>query len=179
MKCRKQPPFLAGKPTPIEDVWEVHLVGAIWRYLAEIARRRKVSYSTIARYCIFRLAEQKNLKMTSSWQAVHQKNKAQIAGSGQLHRHLVCLYGEDVVLLKLAAIRLGITVSALIRLALVLYLPCLAMENHSKEIVDEQELFLRGIKRWMRIELTELHAFGQPAIHQFTFSMFLPWQWWS
>lgn len=179
MKCRRQPPFLKGKPTPIEDIWEVHLIAAIWKKLTQIAKQRKVSYSTVARYCVFRLVEQKNLKMTEVLQEMHTQNKVRQAQEKAAHRHLMCLYGEDVVLLRLAAIRLRISVSALIRLALVLYLPYLAMENRSNGIVNPEELFFLGIKRWLRIEQTELHLQGLPVIHQFTFSMFLPWQWWS
>lgn len=178
MKCRRQPPFLKDKPTPIEDLWEVHLVHTTWEQITSIARKRKVSYSTVARYCIFRFVEQKSLKMDKNCQSLHMKNRMQIAGAKAVHRQLVCLYGEDVVLLRLTAIRLKISVSALIRLALALYLPCLAMENHSRQVSPE-ELFVLGIKRWLRIEQTQLHWHGIPAIHQFTFSMFLPWQWWS
>ena len=178
MKCRRQPPFLKDKPTPIEDLWEVHLVNTIWEEISLIARKQKVSYSTVARYCIFRFVERKDLRMDKKCQSLHLKNKMQLAAAKAVHRHLVCLYGEDVVMLRLAAIRLKISVSALIRLALALYLPRLAMENQSNQISPE-ELFVLGIKRWLRIEQTELHRHGIPALHQFTFSMFLPWQWWS
>ena len=179
MKCCRQPPFLTGKPTPIEDVWEVHLISAVWKKLTQIAKQRKVSYSTVARYCIFSFVEQKELKMKKAWLGLHAQNRASLAKENAIHRHLVCLYGEDVVMLRLAAIRLQISVSALIRLALVLYLPSLAMENHSTQFVNSEELFYLGIKRWLRIEQTELHLHALPVIHQFTFSMFLPWQWWS
>lgn len=178
MKCRRQPPFLKDKPTPIEDLWEVHLVNTIWEKIRLIARKQKVSYSTVARYCIFRFVERKDLKMDKHCKSLYLKNKRQQAGAQASHRHLVCLYGEDVVMLRLAAIRLKISVSALIRLALALYLPRLAMENRSNRVSPE-ELFVLGIKRWLRIEQTELHWHGIPAIHQSTFSMFLPWQWWS
>ncbi len=178
MKCCRQPPFLTGKPTPIEDLWEVHLASTIWEKITSLAREQKVSYSTIARYCIFRFVEQKDLKMDKKYLRLHKQNKMNMAEEKAMHRHLVCLYGEDVVLLRLTAMRLKISVSALIRLALVLYLPRLAMENQSSKVTAE-ELFYLGIKRWLRIEQTELHMHGIPVIHQFTFSMFLPWQWWN
>ena len=157
----------------------MHLIAATWQKLTLIAKQRKVSYSTVARYCVFRLIEQKELKMNEAWLDLHAQNRASLAEENAIHRHLVCLYGEDVVMLRLAAIRLRISVSALIRLALVLYLPTLAMENHSSRTVNSEELFYLGIKRWLRIEQTELHMHGLPVIHQFTFSMFLPWHWWS
>ena len=179
MKCRKQPLFLLGKATQIEDLWEVHLDASLWNTLKSIARSRNVTFSTVARFCVFALVERKNLQMNHRMQGLCERNRINQRNAQDIHRHLVCLYGEDVVMLRLAALKLRITVSALIRLALALYLPKLAMEKQSAWYVDSEQLFLLGTKRWLRVEHTELHTHGLPVINQFTFSMFLPWQWWS
>ena len=89
------------------------------------------------------------------------------------------LYGEDVLLLRMAALRLGLTVSAFLRLALHIYLPKLAAKSHDKEHISTAELFWRGIKRWKQIALTAVNHGSFPAIRQFTFSSFMPWEWWG
>ncbi|MDH4199833.1 MAG: hypothetical protein OEV66_05555, partial [Spirochaetia bacterium] len=49
--------------------------------------------------------------------------KAREKSAQQYHRHIMCLYGDDEKLIRLAAMRLGITVSHLIRMALYWFLP--------------------------------------------------------
>jgi len=91
---------------------------------------------------------------------------------------MICLYGEDVKLLRLAAMRLNLTVSAFIRLALWLYLPRLAMEKRSKRFVTREALFLLGTKRWMLIPYAALNHDHRPALRRFAFASFPPWYWW-
>lgn len=176
MICRKQPAFLTGKPTQISDVWEVQLQPALWRRLQMAAIQRQTTYSNITRYCVFRLAEKQNLR----WNPVLQNalDSTRIVGRADLHRHMLCLYGEDVRLLRLAALTLGISVSAFIRICLWLYLPRIAMEIRSRKSVSSIELFLLGTKRWLCIPMQALNRCGIPHLRQQLFSNFLPWHWW-
>ena len=178
MICRKQPAFLAGKPTPISDIWEVQLQPKLWQKLQAEATRRKTTYSAITRYCVFRLAEKQNLR----WNIVLCQAFESMRHSTQevpKHRHMLCLYGEDVKLIRLAAMTLGISVTAFVRLCLWLYLPRIAMEIHSKRSVSEIELFLLGTKRWLSIPFQALNRYGIPHLRQQLFSNFLPWHWWA
>lgn len=178
MKCQRQPAFLSDKPTPITDVWEVRLSPRLWTRLADLAQKRSRTFSTITRFCIFRLAEPEQLREFRLFQRVIPEIRQDTQQARQLHRHMVCLYGEDVKLLRLAAMQLNLTVSAFIRLALWLYLPRLAMEKHSSRFVSREKLFLLGTKRWMLIPYAALNLEGNPALRRFAFASFPPWFWW-
>lgn len=176
MTCRKQPAFLVEKPTKINDVWEVGLQPELWRRLCVTAALRRTTYSSITRYCVFRLAEKQNLRWHPLFSDALKSSK--VHKGQELHRHMVCLYGEDVRSLRLAAMTLGITVSAFVRMALWLYLPRVAMEIRSRRTVSAAELFFLGTKRWLSIPMQALNRFGIPHLRQQLFSSFLPWQWW-
>jgi hypothetical protein len=178
MKCQRQPAFLKTKPTLINDVWEVQLSARLWRRLVHLAVTRGCTYSTISRFCLFRLAEPEQLRNTTLFRRLIPEIRQDAAASKDQHRHMVCLYGEDVVLLRLAAMRLNMTVSAFIRLALWLYLPRLAMENHSKRFISPLMLFQLGTKRWMSIPYAALNHEHNPALRRFAFASFPPWFWW-
>ena len=178
MKCKRQPPYLLLKPTPIADLWEIRLSESHWKALVNAARQRRCSYSNITRYCIFRLAERQNLAWRKCLTQAALKVKADAPSGREGHRHLVCFYGEDLKLVRLAAMTLGINVSAFVRLALFLFLPRIALENHSKKSVSAKELFYLGIKRWQHVHHTAVNNFHIPQLRRFTFSNFFPWQWW-
>lgn len=91
----------------------------------------------------------------------------------------MCLYGEDMIMIRLAALRLNLTVSAFIRLALELYLQQLEMEIHSNNAVTELEYFWRGIKRWLTLPLTVLNEDNIPMMYRYLFSGFPPEMWWG
>ena len=178
MKCRRQPAYLLSKSTPITDVWEVRLSENYWAILANSARKRRCSLSNITRYCIFRLAERQNLSWRKFLLKAAIQVKADTPSGKEGHRHLVCFYGEDIKLVRLAAMTLGISVSAFVRLALFLFLPRLALEIHSRKSVSPKELFYLGIKRWQHVHHAALNYFHIPHLRRFAFSNFFPWQWW-
>lgn len=95
-----------------------------------------------------------------------------------IHRHVVCLYGDDARFLALAAMTLRMSVSELIRIALWLYLPRLALGIHNRKYVSDAALFWRGIKQWLAISLTGNNLMRTPAIRRCTFASFLPAHWW-
>ncbi|MFO1470726.1 MAG: hypothetical protein U1F27_06820 [Turneriella sp.] len=143
-----------------------------------LAKSRTCTYSTITRFCAFRLAEPEQLRNFRLFTRVISDIKKDTASTPILHRHMLCLYGEDVKLLRLAAMRLNLTVSAFIRLALWLYLPRLETQNNTTRFISPEILFLLGTKRWMIIPLAALNNEGNPAIRQFGFASFPPWFWW-
>ncbi len=178
MKCLKQPAFLANKPAKISNLWEVQLSRKLWQSLRGRAKLRRSSYSTITRYCVFRLVEQQNLRTLPLYTSVLNQIREEMRETPTKHRHMVCLYGDDEVLIRIAAMRLGTTVSALIRLALWLYLPRIAMEKHSGKAISDHTLFWRGIKRWAQIRCNAINTLGIPTLRTFTFSSFAPHTWW-
>ncbi|MBV6492588.1 MAG: hypothetical protein LDLANPLL_00583 [Turneriella sp.] len=177
MKCKKQPLFLENKPIKIADVWEIRLSSTEWKKLCQMAKKRHSTISSITRYCVFQLAQYENLRWTSTLDAA--RNKVKKENMEECHRHMLCLYGDDVVLLQLAALRLKISVSLLVRVALFLYLPRLAVEIHSKRYITPTQFFYKGIKFWQNIFFRGLNHFRVPAIRQQLFQSFFPWQWWG
>jgi hypothetical protein len=173
MKCTRQPKFLAGKPTPISALWEVRLPISLWQRVCAIAELRETTFSAITRFCVFALAERNRLRWRKTLSRLKEVDKKEYA-EGKHHRHIVCLYGEDARLLQLAAMELGISVSALIRIALRLYLRRLAAEIHSRRYITDACMFWRGIKRWIAIPLTALNDLTLPTLRSFSFYSFPP-----
>ncbi len=178
MKCARQPKFLDGKPTAISEVWEVRMPSSLWREVCSTAQRRGTSFSLISRFCAFALAERNQLRWRRGLSELREIDRDDYA-SGNHHRHLVCLYGEDARLLRLAAIQLEISVSALIRIALRLYLRRLAVDIHSRRYVSDSCLFWKGIKRWIAIPLNATNDLTLPTQRSFTFQSFPPEQRWG
>ena len=178
MRCLRQPAFLYNKPTPICDIWEVRLSSRLWQHLRKIASIRRCTYSTITRFCIFQLAEFEQLRCTALFTRINSEIRKDSVIACQFHRHMVCLYGDDVKLLRLAAMQLNMTVSAFIRLALWRYLPRLAQENRSHRNLTGEQLFRLGTKRWMIISYSGLNHERSPAMRQFAFASFPAWFWW-
>lgn len=86
----------------------------------------------------------------------------------QLHRHILCLYGEDEKLIRLAAMELGLTMTAFVRLALELYLSTLAMEKQSQRLVTDKELTWEGIRLIEAIQIFAVNAGNRPFSRNLT-----------
>lgn len=179
MRCHTQHPHLRNKPVQVHDLWEVLISSKLWAKIQDLAKKRKCSYTTITRYCAFRLAEKETLRWNRSFQKAHEIAETEQSTTTDVHRHMVCLYGEDVLMLRLAALRLALTVSAFLRLALQLFLPRFDADTDNRRCISALELFWRGIKRWKQIPLAALNHSGMPAIRRFAFSSFMPWEWWG
>ena len=178
MKCNKQPGFLASKPTPIADLWEVRLPQGLWLRVRNLAMNQGQTFSTVTRLCAFQFAEMNHKNWPRKLAELKRRDKEEYSG-GVHHRHMVCLYGEDARLLRLAALQMGISVSAFIRLALRLNLTKLAVEFHIRGEKFEELIFWKGIKRWIAIPLTALNHLSLPTLRQFTFQSFPPEQRWG
>ncbi|MBV6494438.1 MAG: hypothetical protein LDLANPLL_02471 [Turneriella sp.] len=178
MKCRKQPKFLEKRPVKIASIIEVHLTVRQWGHILKLARARKKTFSTITRYCVLRLSRKINLRWTSVLLETYKNVKEEIQLAEKEHRHVVCLYGEDEMLIRLAAMQLRITMSAFIRLALELFLKRLAMEKHSYRLISDENL------KWQAIRFTEKYTpyvqnlFSRPHSHRFKWLTFAVHTYW-
>lgn len=179
MKCQRQPNRLKNKPAKIAELWEVHLTQAMFAAVKAEAHRRKCSYSAVSRFCAFYLAERSGLRSFDFFQRRIRLQKEELSRSATKRRHLVCLYGEDVKMLRLAAMRMGITVSAFIRLALGIYLPSLAMEIQSRRSISNSQFADYSIKRWKTLPLIAINRFNLPSVRRFVFNGFPPEQRWG
>jgi len=153
MKCTRQPRFLENKSVKITNVWEVRLASRHWHRIQHFAALRRRTYSTITRYCVLRLARKCSLHWTPRLKAANATVRKDLVPARSTHRHMLCLYGEDEKLIRVAAMDLGLTVAGFIRLALELYLDALAMEKHSNPIVTNEALTWEAIRLIEEIQI--------------------------
>ncbi|MBV6492435.1 MAG: hypothetical protein LDLANPLL_00428 [Turneriella sp.] len=178
MKCRKQPKFLEKRPVKIANVLEVHLSLRQWARIIALAASRKKTFSTMTRYCVLRLARKEHLRWTPVLRKTREKLKEEMQNVGKVHRHVMCLYGEDEMLVRLASMRLRITMSAFIRLALDLFLERLAMEKQGYSAITDENL------KWQAIRFIENYTphtqnlFSRPHTHRFKWRNFAVCTYW-
>ncbi|MDH5717455.1 MAG: hypothetical protein OEZ22_07425 [Spirochaetia bacterium] len=142
MKCRKQPLWAKAK---INNVWEVRIDLLTWEKIIYTAKKRKKTYSWIVRYCVFSLLKVKNLRWTKRMQNLNQELKYNL--KEKKHRHMLCLYGQDEILLRNSALILGVSVSKMIRLAIAVYI-----DRVLNGMTSNSNLFWQGIKIYSKIK---------------------------
>ena len=128
-KSMKNTGAAPGDSPPVPWVLEIRLCQDTWRKISELAKLREESYSRIVRYALFRLISRPNLRRRIGEDS---NNKRAYANYEMLetraykrrenyrikHRHRLCLYGEDEILVRLTAAQLRCTMTHLVRLAL-------------------------------------------------------------
>jgi hypothetical protein len=162
MQCRKQPQFLKDKPVQINNLLEVRLAPIHWNRIKIIAFQRRRTYSTLTRYCVLRLARKCSLRWSTKLRQATIVVKEGLAIAKETHRHMMCLYGEDEKIIRLAAIELGLTITAFVRLAIQLYLPMLAMEKRNRQLVDNTDLTSEGIRFIETIQIFAVNGGSWP-----------------
>lgn len=122
MRCKCQPSFLEKRNTKIQNILEVRIEPNVWNNIILAKKKYKITYSWVVRYCALRLAKKKSLRKRKNLDILNKKIQNRRPETKICHRHLLCLYGTDEILLRNAAMILGVTLSQLIRIALELYL---------------------------------------------------------
>jgi hypothetical protein len=74
----------------------------------------------------------------------------------------MCLYGDDEKIIRLAAMDLGLTITAFVRLAIELYLQTLVMEKRSTRLVSNAHLTLEGIRFIENIQIFAVNSGSRP-----------------
>jgi hypothetical protein len=169
MKCLRQPKFLLGNTVQIANLIEVHLAAQEWQTIVQLARKRGWSYSMMTRFCALRLASRRRSEWTTRLHKAHEQAKLRISiarAEGKTHRHLMCLYGDDEKLIRVAAMDLGITLSAFVRLALEHYLHLLAMEKHSRWCVTDVYLVENAIRLVQHMTVFASKTGPFPLLHE-------------
>lgn len=162
MLCRKQPRFLADKSVHITHLLEVRLAPLHWNRIKLASLRRRRTYSTLTRYCMMRLARKCSLRWTPKLRRVEIGVRQGLAEARDMHRHMMCLYGEDEKIVRLAAMELGLTITAFVRLAIELYLGTLAMEKQSRRLVTDAQLTCEGIRLIETVQIFAVNAGTRP-----------------
>jgi hypothetical protein len=162
MQCRKQPRFLEDKPVRISHLLEIRLAPLHWNRIKIAAWVRRRTLSTITRYCTLRLARKTSLRWTPKLRQATTEVRHGLAIARDIHRHMMCLYGEDEKIIRLAAMELGITITALVRLAIELYLGTLVMEKRSPRFVTNAQLTWEGIRIAESVQIFAVNADSRP-----------------
>ena len=153
MKCSRQPKFLEHKPVQITHLLEIRLAPRQWNRVKIYAEQRRRTYSTITRYCVLKLARKCTLRWSPKLHISLKKVRDGAKAVQAMHRHMMCLYGDDEKLIRLAAMDLGITLTAFVRLAIELYLPLLAMEKRNYRPITAIDLTWEGIRFIKNVEI--------------------------
>jgi len=173
MKCRKQ---RKSYRLEIASLWEVRLELDLWKRVVRVAREHKCSYSWITRYCVFKLVRREVLNT----ELVSPENSKSIAmeihsnKNTPLHRHILCLYGDDEKLLRIAAMQLGLTVSRMIRLALQQYLPTI-----EKKTAKWEHIFYHGAKICKYFDHKRANILKMPFTDRIFYTKWSPREWWK
>ncbi len=148
------------------NILEIRISAEIWQRIAKVAESKRKSYSWVVRYCIFRLIRHHSRsyitgnivwrgKRYHRWvfcdlmneRALRQKQAA------ILHRHRLCLYGEDELYIRMTAGVLKITMTHLARLALEWHLSSLERGiGSSFSRFRERAFYWLGIKLFRDVE---------------------------
>ncbi|AFM12768.1 hypothetical protein Turpa_2122 [Turneriella parva DSM 21527] len=178
MRFSRQPRFLEQSNVQINNVLEIRLAPKHWNRIKITAWQRRRTYSTISRYCVLRLARKCSLRWTARLETATAGVRRGLEIAQNTHRHMMCLYGDDEKIIRLAAMELGLTLTAFVRLALELYLDSLAMEKHSNGFVSNQKLTWEGIRFTEEIQIYAENGGGWPflrSLHCFRFEIDSYW----
>ena len=107
----------------IREVFEIRLRPEVWQRVRKIAQQNQLSYSWIVRLCLFKCFR-KGVKIDQNIISLRRHLRGEIwqLGQSKLHRHMLCLYGDDSNFLRLAASKVGLTITQFVRIALALHL---------------------------------------------------------
>ncbi len=174
MKYRSRPDNTKRK---ISHVWEVHLAPETVSQIRDCAGYYRSTMSWIVRFCVLKLARKRRLSLTHAQDmALEIKEKlSELKTKGKsTQRFILCLYGEDERILRTMAIKTGLTVSMIIRIALARYLGQL-----SRRIIPEWRFFWFGIKLCQFYRIFQSYKNGLVVMEFHNLKPFNPDDYWK
>jgi len=150
----------------IDSILEINLSIETWEKVKTIAEITHSSYSWVVRYALFRLIKKKNfMKFILNKQIIEkfEKVNAEAQRKGRcknMHRHKLCLYGEDELFIRITAAQMNFSMTHLVRLSLEWYLDDILRavlkndrySSSSKRHFDAAWYWL-GIKHYCDVEI--------------------------
>jgi len=126
----------------VENVLEIRLSIKTWNQIRYASMMKRRTYSWVVRYAVFRMIKRGNLEdyiKGSTSQRTNNSMKYKFERISQIllhesktnsnkHRHKLCLYGDDELLIRLSAARMKCTMTHLVRLSLMYYLDELLLQ---------------------------------------------------
>ncbi|MES0491966.1 MAG: hypothetical protein ABUK01_18375 [Leptospirales bacterium] len=147
---------------PVDYILEIRLGIGSWNQIKSVATARDLTCSWVVRYAVFRMIKRRNLQgyitgagslvMDKKFKLLNERVKANRAGSADKHRHKLCLYGEDEMFIRLAAMQMRCTMTHLVRLALEYYLPRMVSKIQTVGFLP-LGFFSRSSTYWLGIKL--------------------------
>ena len=156
----------------VDHFLEIRLNQVTWTKIVKIAGQKEKSYSWIVRYCVFRLIKrqmddgfvhpwltsEKGRKKWKKFGALSRQTRNHIYAEngkpGNLHRHKLCLYGNDEMLIRMTAGKFNFSMSHLVRLALEWNLGELERQSHGRPCRFHRLAFYwLGIKLYSDVDL--------------------------
>lgn len=133
----------------IDNVLEIRVDNEVWKRIMLVSEAKKKSYSWVVRYCLFRLIK-RNLPTK---RAPSRNFPGMGATSTPLHRHRLCLYGNDELYIRMTAALHKITMTSLVRWALLSHLSRLERTLHRFDgRFHELSLYWLGIKHYTDVD---------------------------
>ena len=144
-------------PVHPDSILEIRLKPVIWAKVVSVARVNRTTYSWVVRYCLFRLIKRKDPRRNVGdmiYRCNSPKFKLMDMRAGEhlnfdnLHRHKLCLYGEDEFFIRMSAALMHCTMTHLVRLALEWYL-----DELERQSLNRSSRFYKFAFYWLGIKL--------------------------
>lgn len=160
-----QKPFNNPKcKATITGIVEVILPPEIRARIVKIKQANsELTFSYIARYCMFRLLRQDNIFKKSRFKTLYGEDTGLSKSRRECKRLRTCFYGEDEKLIKMYSLENRVSMSKILRIALLWYLP----ELEKTETIPETPKVQNGYKMYARISIAKIKVFGTKVIKQF------------
>ncbi len=160
-------------PIQASHVLEIRLSMQMWKRVVKIAEYKRKSYSWVVRYCVFRLIKRSEparyiagsvvwpgkRRLRQSFCDLMDQRAFMHKSADAIHRHRLCLYGNDELLIRMTAGMLNVTMTHLVRLALEWYLGSVEKRiNNGGSRFHELAFYWLGIKCFAVVEFPNRHT---------------------
>jgi len=136
--------YMRAQPNKLKvtEQLEIRIRIEHWQNIVQMAKKHRITFTWVTRLCLFRLLDKwKNLDKEILLANLEEKEAMQKSKEKceRLHRHILCLYGDEIRVRFLAA-KLGLTITQLVRIAIILFIASLV------DPIERAELVKQGVK---------------------------------
>lgn len=132
----------------VTDVFEIQMRVDMWVKIADCAKRHDVTFSWVTRFCLFEVLKKyadvlNEIELQNYLEKdnlLHDKEQKR-----RLHRHKLCLHGNDAVHVRFVAHKLGLTISQLLRVCVRMYIQLLFAPIERSYLVQNGIKFLESV----------------------------------
>lgn len=163
MRVIKKPFNNPDSKATITGLVEVLLPPELRKRLVQVKQSNsKLTYSYVARYCLFRLLRQQRLFSKKKFEELYEYDRFTGKNRATCKRLRLCFYGSDEAMFQLLSIEKRIDMSKLVRIALLWYLP----EFEKQVIFDEDSPDASELRKVATFSFAKVKLFGTKVIKQ-------------